>query len=135
MPLDLVYGRFHQPPKLKCTMSYCEEQRVKVARIYEVVRKTLKKAVRAQELYHDGKGVRARTFKPGELVLREYPPLTQMKLGPKYTGPWVVMGMTDTHTVEICRGGSPIRVHVNCLKPYYVQEEEGSGDAELKEDE
>ena len=58
--------------------------------------------------------------------MREYPPTANLKLGHKYTGPWIVMGMVDTHNVEICRGRNPIIVHVQALKPYYVQTNDGS---------
>ena len=67
-------------------------------------------------------GVRKRTYEAGELVLREYPPLANTKLGPKYERvPYVVMSMIGKHTVEIVRNGSPKTVHVNCLKPYVEQ--------------
>ena len=109
----------------------CTVCTMKAGRIFDVVRRTLKRSVEAQKAVHDKQGVKLRAYEPGELVLREYPPLSQNKLGPKYQGPWVVMGMTGTHDVEICRGDSPIIVHVECLKPYKRQELSVQQDGEL----
>ena len=122
VPLDLIYGNLTPKRLQECKTAYCEEQTMKARRIFDVVRRTLKRSVEAQKTVHDKQGVKLRAYEPGELVLREYPPLSQNKLGPKYQGPWVVMGMTGTHDVEICRGDSPIIVHVECLKPYKRQE-------------
>ena len=86
------------------------------------MRRNLAKSIRTAQKYYDKKGVREKTYKPGGLVLREYPPLSNTKLGPKYeVVPYVVMGMVGTHPVEIIRNGSPKIVHVNCLKPYMEQ--------------
>ena len=121
VPLDLVYGTVRPDIGGTCPLSFCEEQRLKGRRIFDVVRQITKKSVESQKFYKDRKGVKVRVYQPGEMVLREYPPLSQTKLGPKYQGPWVVMTMVDTHNVEITRGGSPIVVHVSCLKPYKLQ--------------
>ena len=121
LPLDLVYGRLSRSQRMICKTQYCEEQRYKGERVFDVVRRTLNKTMQVQQKAHDSHGLKPRTYEPGELVLREYPPLSQVKLGHKYQGPWVVMGMTSTHNVEICRGGDPIIVHVECLKPYLQQ--------------
>jgi len=122
LPLDLIYGRLTKEQQYICRTAYCEEQKLKGQRIFDVVRKTLKRTMEIQGTRYDRQGVKLKHYEPGEMVLREYPPLSQNKLGPKYQGPWVVMGMVDTHNVEICRGGDPIIVHVTCLKPYRVQE-------------
>jgi hypothetical protein len=122
VPLDLVYGTQNPEERLVCKMLYCEEQEVKSRKIFDIVRQHLQKSVSASKLYYDKKGVREKTYTPGELVLREYPPLANTKLGPRYEIlPYVVMGMVGTHTVEIVRNGSPKIVHINCLKPYMVQ--------------
>ena len=121
LPLDLVYGTYKIGPGIKCPSMYCEEQALKGKRIYDVVRKITKESIKTQQSGHD-QNIKVRAYQPGEMVLREYPPDAKTKLGHKYTGPWIVMGMAGTHNVEICRGGSPIIVHVNCLKPYMVQE-------------
>ena len=125
VPLDLVYGRVkpHQEPR--CYNEYVMEQSVKSAKVLDIARQHIKKQVSSQVEYHDAKGIKSMTYVLGQLVLREYPPLANQKLGPKYHGPWVVIGMVDSHVVEICRGGSPIQVHINCLKPYKVQTNDG----------
>ena len=122
LPLDLVYGTYKLQPGQKCPLLYCEEQNIKAQRVFDVVRKVTKQSIKTQKADHD-KRAKVRVFQPGELVLREYPPEAKTKLGNKYTGPWIVMGMVDTHNVEICRGGNPVVVHVNCLKPFKKQEE------------
>jgi hypothetical protein len=86
------------------------------------VRQNLDKSVSASQKYYNRKGVCEKVYVPGELVLRESPPLSNTKLGPKYeVEPYVVMQMAGSHTVEIVRNGSPKIVHVNCLKPYMTQ--------------
>jgi len=122
VPLDLVYGTLPKTGNPTCPQYFCEEQKIKGARVFDVVRQVAKQSMATQKQYHDLRGLKERVYQPGELVLREYPPLSQTKLGPKYTGPWIVMSMVDTHNVEICRGGSPVIVHVSCLKPYQVLE-------------
>ena len=96
---------------------------MKSRKIFDIVRRHLDKSVNDSKMYYDKRGVREKTYSPGELVLREYPPLANTKLGPRYEVlPYVVMGMVGTHTVEIVRNGSPKIVHINCLKPYMVQD-------------
>jgi len=98
------------------------EQEVKSRKIFEIVRQNLEKSDRDSQKYYDNRGIREKTYEAGELVLREYPPLANTKLGPRYeVVPYVVMGMKGSHTVEIVRNGSPKIVHINCLKPYMKQ--------------
>ena len=118
VPLDFIYGTTPKTGEPRCPLVFCEEQRLKGAQVFDVVRRIAKRSMSAQQSYVDSRGIKQRTYQPGELVLREYPPLSQTKLGHKYTGPWIVMSMVDTHNVEICRGGSPVVVHVSALKPY-----------------
>ena len=129
VPLDLVYGRLSEDRLEKCSQLYCAEQLVKAHKIFDIARRHLNDSVKSQAYFADRKGIQERVFHPGELVLREYPPLANTKLGPRYSGPWVVIDMVDTHNVEICRGGNPVVVHVHALKPYFVPTLDGSRNA------
>ena len=122
VPLDLVYGTQKPEERQKCKQLYCMEQEVKSRKIFDIVRQNLETSVSASQKYYNRRGVKERVYRPGELVLREYPPLSNTKLGPKYEiEPYVVMQMAGSHTVEIVRNGSPKIVHANCLKPYMTQ--------------
>ena len=92
---------------------------IKSRKIFDIVRENIQEASNKQQQY--GPKVKIREYEPGEMVLREYPPLANTKLGPKYIGPYIVIQMKGSHNVEIVKDGSPKIVHVSCLKPWNEQ--------------
>ena len=121
VPLDLVYGTPSEDRKLQCKQIYCREQEEKSKKIFDIVHYHLNRAESTHQYFHEKKGIVPRTYESGELVLREYSPIASTKLGQKYVGPYVVSKMMGTHNVEIIKNGSPLVVHVACLKPWKEQ--------------
>ena len=71
------------------------------------------------------KGLKPRSFDPGELVWRWYPPLAYVKLGLGWTGPYKVIDKITSVTYRIENQSSLKRivVHVDHLKKYFGEEE------------
>jgi len=119
VPLDLVYGNPNESQRFTCQHLYCMEQKEQSEKVFDIARQHLKCAAQSQR-QAQGRTVSI-SYEPGELVIQEYPPIANTKLGPKYTGPYVVSRMIGSHNVEICKNGSPKVIHINNLKPWKEQ--------------
>ena len=127
LPIDIMMGPVPKDGMdYACQVEYVEELRGSMESSFHFVRQHLQQSAERQKKYYDNKAEN-RSFKEGDWVLRYYLPNQKDKLNPKYIGPYKVCSKINEINYKIQKSpNSPtIIVHIDCLKRYEFEEEEG----------
>ena len=125
LPVDVIAGT---PPIVAvptCPVVYVEWLRDALERSFGHAREALQKAVTRQKRLYDRKA-KEHGFSVGEWVLSWYPPAAHTKFGSGWTGPYLVVEkLSDlVYKVQASKRSKFKIVHLDHLKPYYVDEDE-----------
>ena len=116
MPADLVFGVVGISPEAPCQVLFVESLRDRFKSAYERVRIELQKSATWQKVGYDT-GLKARSFKVGDKVIRLYKPLEPLKLVYNWDGPFVITRVVSECTVIIRSGqGRLYKSHVARLR-------------------
>lgn len=99
-------------------MQYVEWVKQTIKLTYEFVNQNLQRTAMRQKKNHD-QGVKPRTFEACAFVWRWYPPISGLKLGLGWTGPFLVkQKLTDVlYRIQKSPNQRTFVVHVDHLKP------------------
>lgn len=117
-PIDIMAGLPPTPNANKlCYNAYVKWIRNAMEMSFVTVHENLMSSFKRQKRFYDTK-LKPRTFSPGDLVWRWYPPKAHAKLGSGWTGPYTVLRKLSDITVEIQHSDTrrTYVVHVDHLK-------------------
>lgn len=99
-------------------MQYVEWVKQTIKLTYEFVNQNLQRTAMRQKKNHD-RGVKPRTFEACAFVWRWYPPISGLKLGLGWTGPFLVkQKLTDVlYRIQKSPNQRTLVVHEDHLKP------------------
>lgn len=99
-------------------MQYVEWVKQTIKLTYEFVNQNLQRTAMRQKKNHD-RGVKPRTFEACAFVWRWYPPISGLKLGLGWTGPFLVkQKLIDVlYRIQKSPNQRTLVVHVDHLKP------------------
>ena len=100
MPADLVFGVVGISPEAPCQVLFVESLRDRFKSAYERVRNELEKSANWQKVGYDT-GLKHRSWKVGDKVVRVHEPLSRLKLVSNWDGPHLVTGVISDRTVVI----------------------------------
>ena len=118
MPADLIFGVVGMNPDAPCHVLFVESLRDKFKYAYETVRSSLKKSAKWQKVGYDT-GLKLRSFKVGDRVVRLHEPLANLKLAMNWDGPFTITRVVSDVTVVIrSEMGRMYKSNVARLRPW-----------------
>ena len=120
LAMDIIYLIPGQPKEYICTTEHVKWLKQAIQDSFGEVRKHLSESASKQKNYYDRR-TQIRTFKPGDWVLRFYPPeMSKSKLNPQYIGPYLVLKQLGevTYLIQRWPDSRLVAIHIDHLKPF-----------------
>ena len=117
-PPDLIFGVQDGGLDFPCMTSYIQHIKDQIRKAHAFMREKLGQAAVFQKRQFDKKA-NPRTYSPGEMVWRYYPPKANKKFGPKWDGPYPVIKQAGGTTYFLLTTAGVVKWHVDYLKPCY----------------
>jgi hypothetical protein len=102
-PCDIISGFSFKNWAPRCPVQYVEWVKQTIKLTYEFVNQNLQRTAMRQKKNHD-RGVKPRTFEACAFVWRWYPPISGLKLGLGWTGPFLVkQKLIPARQIGVCK--------------------------------